>query len=265
MTAAPTQQPSWFAPDAPSLTTEETRAATKELVSTFPQVARDNTLKPYPGQEWSFASMNLFKEPRKLSSGKNVYGFLRLGTCHPTQLAAEKRCAEIIQNEDSKHSFRIAPPGRWVPITDDTQFCKDSLDVNTEKTGVHLRDDVAREKAAEHQRIGRELREREEQVRSGDIYDDPTSLMYYTMKRNTEMVLKDNIIKAQKKMEEWKALAEKTRLELANIQKDRPEYADQWLDCFNAERSKVGLPTFIPAEDQFAEYDEFFRSFLQTA
>jgi hypothetical protein len=103
----------------------------------------------------------------------------------------------------------------------------------------------------------REIREREDECKRDDVYDDKQSLKYYAMKRVTEMRLTEEI---EKRLQQLSAIQEslvKTRTELKTLEKSHSTYTDEWVDCYNVERQKAGIPAFVPSKDQFAEYEKY--------
>ena len=46
------------------------------------------------------------------------------------------------------------------------------------------------------------------------------------------------------------------RLELKRLEQQNPQYADEWVDCYNAEREKSGIFAYVPGSDEFADYEK---------
>lgn len=256
---APSKIPDWFVPDYPELkgTDNVGKAAVEGQVMAYPKVVRSQTDPAILNQEVGNISFMLFKEPRKLRTGKPVYGFFKLRGNWPNETDAKRQAAKIIREIDSKYPVLLAPVGHWLPITEENAIAKDMLDVRMKDDEIQLRDQAVKDKQEEERRIMREIREREDELKSGDIYDDPTSLTYYSMRRVTEMKLVEARDAQRKQIASIEEKIDMVRRELKTLEKDHPQYGDEWLDCYNAERRKVGIPDFNPGEDTFREYNEY--------
>jgi len=248
----------WLVPDYPPLDYKNAvgEAAVKGQIYHYPKVVRTHIDEPISNQSIGAFSLNLFSEPRTLRNGKVVYGFMKLRGNWGSKDQAVFQSSKIIREVDSKFQIRMAPVGAWVPITDEEAFIKDLIDVKTsEEETIQLRDAAAKEKQAEARRIQREIREREEEAQGPDIYDEPESLRYYSMKRVTDMTLVENQKRLKMQLENIEEKLVEIRVDLKTLELDHPEYKEEWVDCYNAERRKGGINDFIPREDQFDEYE----------
>jgi len=256
--ASPVRQPEWLVPGYPPLKAEDSvgQAAVEGQTWFYPQVVRTMVDPPIQGQRLGLLSFMLFKEPRKLRNGKPVYGYVKLRGNWSDESQSKFEASKIIREVDSKYVIRVAPTGAWVPITEEDAFVKEKLDVKMRKDEVALRDEAVKEKEAEQRRIQREIREREEELKRGDIYDDPTSLTYYSMRRVTELRLMEARDNQLRQIESIKKTLRKVQKETKRLERDHPEYEDQWVDCYNEERRKAGVPDYVPSEDQDREHAE---------
>jgi hypothetical protein len=209
---------------------------------------------PIPNQTYALISLNLFREPKNLRNGVPVYGFFKVRGVCAEESQAKMMGAKIIREVDSRYQVRVAPVGAWLPITDENGFVRDIVDVRLKEDEVHLRDEAIKEKQARERQILRELREREEDVKSGDTYDDPQSLTFYAMRRVTE----NKLFEARDRVrEQVSAVAKKLRRvqkELKRLELQHPEYAEQWVEVYNLKRREVGIPDFVPDEEQEREH-----------
>jgi len=250
--------PPWLVPGYPPLKGEDVvgKASVEGQVVYYPKVVRSQVDNPIQGQKMGCVSLMLFEKPRKFKSGKPVYGFFKIRGNWSTQEQAISQSAKIVREQDSKYKVRLAPVGHWLPITDQESSEEEKIDVRMKKDEVHLRDEAAREKRTQQRTIMRELREREEELKSdGDIYDDPESLRYYSMRRVTEMKLTEQRDKLVAQLDAIGGTLRGVRKELKRIEVDHSDYIKQWLDCYNEEREKNGIPAYIPAEGLFKEYE----------
>jgi hypothetical protein len=245
--------PDWLIPSYPPLNGMDIvgKAAVEGQMVNYPKVVRTMTDPPLVSQRLSCVSFMLFKEPKVIEKGPPIYGYVKMRGNWADQTQATFEASKIIKDIDSKYPIRIAPTGAWVPITDNDAFIKDHLDVKTEKDEIMLRDSAVKEKQAETDRIKKELIEREKELNEdGDVYDDPTSLTYYSMRRVTETTLMDAYTRQSDQLKSTEAIILKVRRELKKLEMSNPEYTDQWVDRYNVERSKGGLPDYVSSEKQ---------------
>jgi len=244
--------PEWLVPLYPPLKGDDAvgKAAVEGQMVHYPKVVRTMTDPPLVGQRLSCVSFMLFKEPKKLSNGVPVYGYIKMRGNWADESQATFEASKIIKEVDSKYQVRVAPTGAWVPITDEQAFIKDVIEVRTSKEQILLHDEAAKEKMAEERRIKNEIREREEELKNdGDIYDDPTSLTYYSMRRVTEKTLIESRDRQINQLESTHQILYKVRKELKKLEIDHPDYIDKWIDRYNEERHKAGIPDFVPSEE----------------
>ena len=250
--------PDWLVPGYPSLKCDDAvgKAAIKNQTVFYPKVVRTRADPPIINQKFCSHSFMFFKEQRKLRNGKIVYGFFNCRGNTPDESNAKLEASKIVREVDSKYPINIGPTGNWLPLTEETAFCKEMLDVRTDKEEVHLRDQAVKDKESERRRIQREIRDREEEVKHGDVYDDPQSLDFYTMKRVTEMKLRETRNNQTHQISAIRESLRKTRKELKRLERDHTSYTDAWIDNYNKEREKAGIPPYIPGENEFKEYEE---------
>lgn len=247
--------PPWLVPGYPPLEGDVGKASVDGQLVYYPKVVRSQIDDPIANQALGSLSFMLFKEPRKFRNGKPVYGFVKLRGNWSDKTQATRHASKIIKEMDSRFQIRLAHVGHWVPITEETAFCQDMLDVKMHKDEVQLRDEATKEKTSHDKQIMREIREREEEMKSGDIYDDPTSLTYYSMRRVTAMRLVESRDNAREQLKSTEKIIRKVCKELKRLELDHSDYTGKWIERYNEERHKGGLPDFKPAEDLFDEYE----------
>jgi hypothetical protein len=249
--------PEWAIPTYPPLSSDDLvgRAAVEGQIVSYPKIVRTMIDPPIPNQSIGCISYMLFDEPKKAKgSEKPVYGFMKLRGNWNNQQQATFESSKIIREVDSKYQIRLAPVGTWVPITEDQSCIKEKTDVRMNEEEHHLRDQAVKDKESEQRRIQRELHERTEELKSGDIYDDPTSLKYYSMRMVTELRLIEELDRQTRQIQNVKDNIEKVRNELAELEMTHPSYIEDWIECYNVERRKVGIPDFCPSEDFMTEH-----------
>jgi hypothetical protein len=236
----------------------------------YPKVVRDMVDPAISGQAYGNLSFMLFKEARTLRSGYPVYGFVKLRGNHSSDTWAKKDSNRIVLDVDSKYPVLTSPVGHWLPITEDTRFCQELVDATpddgskAEREIDSLRSEATKKKEEERKRRQREIHDRMEDAKSGDIDDDPESLRYYSMHRVTEWRLTERRDIQEKLLKKAKDKLLEIRRELKEIEIEHPEYADDWLDCYNEERAKAGIAPHNPGEDDFKEYEESTLDYLRS-
>ena len=251
------KKPEWLINDYPPLTGAACKEAVRSQTIKYPKVVRQMDDPPIANQMYGNLSFMFFDDPKTLSTGKKVYGFCKVRGVWPTETTATEDSKRIIREVDSRFQIRIAPVGSWVPLTNENAFCKDLLDVSTKDDDMNqLRSEAIKQKEGEQRKIMRELKEREEDVCTEDLYDDKTTLKYYSMKRVTEMRLTEACEINRKKLVKTEHNQHKIRLELKRLEQDNPHYKDDWVECYNQERKKSGIFAYVPGEDEFDEYEK---------
>lgn len=264
----PKKIPEYFQPRAKPLTGEELESAIKGQIA-YPKVLRKQNDPPLAGQTFSNISFMMFSEPKKMTNGKMAYGFFKQRGSFASEEDSTVNAEDLIRDVDSKFKIRITRTGCWYPLLEESamdDITTDKLDVKMNKddeSEVHLRDRAAKEKLAKERRIQREIREKEDELRNGgDIYDDQKSLEFYTMKRVTEMRLIEAREHKTKLLEDIHKNIVDTRKILADLEFHNPEYNEEWINRYNEERAKTGIPAFKPGEDQFEEYEKYRKNYV---
>ena len=245
-------------PTYPPLSGEVAEAAVNGQIVRYPQVVRSGKDLPVPQQSHGLISFMLFKEPKTLKTGKVCFGFCKLRGNWSDPSQCEMKAAGIIREQDSKHKVRIGEVGAWLPITDEGAFVQQTIDVKADATEEEkFKEEAIRKRQDEDKRIMRELKEREEEVKTAKDYnDDPTSLDYYTMNRTTWMWVTEQVEIQETRLKELKQKLTDRRKLLADLDAKHPAHQDEWIANYNKERRKAGIPDFIPSETMTKQYDD---------
>ena len=227
-----------FDPKAPPLTENEMKFARKELISAFPKVTRHKVDPEIPHQVIFNVSFMLLDKPHN-----GVVGFFKPRGVFSDEDKATTHAEDIIKTVDSCFIIHQAHMGHWSPITNNQEYSKDQMDVKTQKDELALRDRAMKEAARKNQELKRELEERKEEVKNRTHDDDnPESLDYYTKKKVAQKELSAYISQGKEKLKVLKKSLRKVDNELFQINKKHPDYCNQWLDNYNKERVRAGLP-----------------------
>lgn len=248
------KKPDWLVPGYPALSGEVGMAAVQDKIVPFPQVVRGNKDFPVAQQAMGLVSFMLFKEPKKLPSGLPLYGFFKLRGNYSDEDMCKTKASDIICNQDSKNKIKLAEVGAWLPITEEEGggIVKETVNVNVDATEQDkLREAAIIEERKKADRVMREIRDREEEVKnSKDYNDEPESLDYYTMKRITWLRLEEQLELLKSQISSIESKKSDTRVLLADLEKAHPEYSEEWIDNYNVERRKSGIPDYVPSEKQ---------------
>lgn len=240
----------------PSLNNAEAQSANRALISEFPKVIRGDRDPPITQQSHGNVSFLLLKAPRKQPDGKSIVGFFKLRGNWADINQCKQAAAKIIREQDSMNKIRVAEVGVWFPITDgDGQA--ESVDVNTNIPAEEekIKAEAIKTREEEKNRIARELKEREQEVKDAkDINDDPESLDYYVMKRVVWLRLQENIEQYRTKTEDLEKKWRETRKLLDRLEVSHPGFEAEWIDRYNEERRKSKIPDYIPSEEQDGLY-----------
>lgn len=249
----------WMVPGYPVLSGEVGTAAVQGKIVSFPQVVRSNKDFPVPQQSMGMISFQFFDEPKKLASGRSVYGFFKLRGNYSDENMCKTKATDIICNQDSRNKIKIAEVGAWLPITDEEGggIVKETVNVNVDASEQDkLREAAILEERKKAERVVREIRDREEEVKNGKDYnDEPDSLDYYTMKRVTWLRLEEQLELLKSQIVSIETKRTDTRALLAGMEKDHPDYSANWIENYNVERRKAGIPDYIPSEKQEGLYN----------
>jgi hypothetical protein len=162
---------------------------------------------------------------------------------------------KIVREQDSKYPLRIAPVGCWIPLSDDDAIVNRNTNINTEEEENPAREAALREEERKREKIMKELKEREEEVKTAKDYnEDKESIDFYTMKMVVWMRLQENIDIERKKLRELEGKLVDTRAILSGLDKSHPSFNEDWIDNYNKERRKAGIPDYVPGEAQMKTY-----------
>lgn len=237
-----------FDPEAPPLTKKELKEAKKVLIHKFPKVTRTKFDPPIPNQDILNISFMFLEKPQN-----GVYGFFKPRGAYSLDAnnkskGADDRSEFLIKEVDSCHVIHQVNMGHWNPITNNEEYTLDQMDIQTKEQEIQLRDRAQKENHIKAQRQKREISEREEELRTNDKLDDPNSLEYYTTKQVSHHELKNYIKQGKEKLNDLKKKMRNIEKEIVVINKDHPTYVNQWLDLYNKERLKSGLPEVKESE-----------------
>lgn len=227
------------------LTDAETEVAYKELMVKFPRVERLPVDPPVAGQNYGLFSFKLLPKPLN-----GVYGFLKFRGAFGNEVAFEAHAKNLIRTVDSKHHIWPYEQGRWMPITVNDDFVKDTLEVSQqEELGNIFNQRESEEQKQQAQQV-REIKSREKKLMDEVKRREPdkSSLDYYAQQvmKVQQLVSWLDMIR-KRKHDMIKALAA-GREEIARVEADHPEYKSQIDDKIRQIKEEVGLDVDAPLD-----------------
>jgi hypothetical protein len=245
----------------PPLNKEQLESSKQDNLVPFPptRVIRSDTDPPLTDQAVGLVSFVIFKEPRTTVNNQKCFGLFKLRGNYQNEKDADARASLLIREVDSANRVFVTPVGKWVPLTSDLNFSKDFLDVKINEDEIQLRDQAAKEKQSESRKIVTDLNDRIEKLTrpDDDIYSDKTTLRYYAMKRVSEMKIFEEVNNYVKKLESMRETLTQVRTELKALETNYPDHPGKWIELWNEERAKTGIPKFVQKPDCFKDYEEW--------
>lgn len=241
----------WYQPDASPLSKKEEEAAYEGQIN-YPKVIRQRKDPPIVNQTHSLLSFLFLPE-----SHNGVFAFVKCRGVYGDKTSADDAGKKIIRDVDSKFKINIAPVGQWVPITDDSRFCAEDVDVKMNEDDpdeIQLNDDAVKETERRHEKIRKDLQDRAKKLLdpNDDPYADEEGIKYYIMRRVTRACAKQYIEEEEKKKQDLIKKLESIEEIIAGIEEKFPSYKEEWLTVYNKGRKDVGLPP-VKSEDEIGK------------
>ena len=236
----------WIIPGYPKLGDDLVgQAAVDGQIVYYPKISRSKSDEAILKQVYGVFAVKYFSQPRKLSNGKNVYGFIKLRGCYPDEHQARSFTEAIVREQDSYNVNFIGAVGEWLPLSEES-FAKETLNVDEKQEVSKLEQKSDAEKAQERKRILKDLQNREKELlETKDIEEDKESLDYYTMKCVTLRGLDEEerriLNQALPNITEKKRMTKET---LEDLDTRHPEFKDMWIANWNKARVKIGIPPY---------------------
>jgi hypothetical protein len=244
-----------LSPTYPPLTGTEAALAVENQIGYYPKVVRSKKDTSVSKQHVGLISFMLLEEPKMTKQGRCL-GFFKLRGNWADLEQAESKAARIVREQDSKYKIRVVDVGEWLPLIDDDKLVKKNVNINLDANDEEkLREDAARKEEEKKRQHMREMKEREEEIKSAKDYnDDEKSLDFYTMKRVAWLRMRENIEQLENQKISIEKKVQETRELLNSLELDYPDYREAWIDNYNRERRKAGIPDYTPSQREEAAY-----------
>jgi hypothetical protein len=228
----------------PPLTEDEVSNAIEDLdnssfIRKYPSVERKYADPVEPLQRVGLISFVPAKGATPNSSG--VYGFAKLRGNYPTDLEASERAELLIRTTDSYHQIYHAFVGRPFPCTLSSKYSDETTEIDIRKSMTESISASIKNKKKSEGREVQEIEEREKQLLEESKRDSEDPIEHYTTLRVKKAQVTWTYLETLKKIEEMKATIITTRKQIEEIDKESPEYADQYFKKYCDARSASGL------------------------
>jgi hypothetical protein len=234
----------WFKPGT-VMSSEELKAACEGQIL-YPRVVQKRVDPPVPDQNFCCLSFMHLPEPKN-----GVSAFVKVRGVKVDEKEIKEHAIKLVKEVDSKFPIKIAPVGKWVPVTEGDQYDKDELLIREDLEDGKIQEDPIKLAEEKHKQRIKQLQERKEQLKDQSAKDDPYSdkdgIDYYTMRQVTIMNIKRYISEGEEKLRKLQEDLDKIVVELEDLDVKHPEYQEQWVQLYNEKREKVGMAAYDPA------------------
>jgi len=252
--------------DADPLTGEDATNAISEL-------SVDDFTKKFPVKDRNYADPQILNQQIGLVSfipakgatpnKKGIYGFAKLRGNYGSEIEANNRAETLIKEADSTHIIYHAYVGRPFPLTKSKKYAAETSEVDIRKdTTESISASIKGQKKEDQQKM-EEIKERERELMEdveGDRPQDDIDLDEYITLNVKRAQLSWTYIEHCKKIKDIKKIIVDSRRQITQLDKDKPEFKEQFFKKYVDARGKSGLTTSL-TEDQ--KQDGFLRYLVQ--
>lgn len=222
-----------------TLTDEQVAAAMKQNIVRFPSIEQLPVDPPIPRQDWGLFSFKLLPKPIN-----GVYGFIKFRGAFATEKDWMKHAQNLIKTVDSKNRIWPYPQGEWLPITNNEEYAKETLEVD-QKEEITA---IFNQKETDEQREARErvkaVKSREAKLREEIARKTPDvdSIEYHAQRlmflQQTEQWLEG----IRKRKRDLLKSLRKCQADLEDVRKRHPEHTDDLVEAeIKRIRDEIGL------------------------
>jgi len=222
------------------LSEDQLNEAVRELVIKYPRLEKLPVDPPIAGQKFGLFSFKLLPSPVN-----GVYGFLKFRGAFNTEQEWISHSKNIIRTVDSKHKIWPFEQGRWMPITNNSSFASDVVDVQQQDEMKQIFNKNETEEQKNEIRKTKEVKDRVSKLLEESKLPeaDTDSLEYYAQQymklQQTETWLE--IVRKRKR--EFVASLTSTSNELKRLDQLHPNYINEVDEKIKAIKAEVGLDT----------------------
>jgi hypothetical protein len=229
-------------PSESPLSTEETDAAIQELSNKDAIFRKVERSYADPAMREQVLGLISFLPAKGATPNKNgIYGFAKLRGNYPTLSETDARSEFLIRNHDSYNQIMTCYVGRPFPITSSRKFSEDVREVDIRKEAAETMGEAIKRQTRKDEREIKEIKERERLLREDvkKTKEDPYDVYITSRVKKAQLVWTYN--EHQKKMAEVKELIINTRVDIAKLDEEYPEFKNTYLEKYTQARVDAGL------------------------
>ena len=228
------------------LTEEEVKNALDGLVQSnvmrnYPRLERVYVDPPLINQTYSLHSFIPSKNAKPDKDG--IYGMVKFRGAFQTKEEAFKRAEYLIRTADSYHKIYTGFVGRPFPITTESRFSQEKIDIDLKKKTQEIVSENIIEKKRAEQRQVEDIKQREENLitRQKENKDNDPFEQYITNQVKRAQ-LYWTYTETQKKMDDMKQIILRTRTSIKQAEQEHPKYLKQYKEKYMKARDLANIP-----------------------
>ena len=228
----------------PPLSEEEVKNAlnvldNRSFVKKFPKVERKYA---DPVDSMQRIGLISFVPAKGATPNENgIYGFAKLRGNYPTDQEASEKAEFLIRNVDSYHQLYHAYVGRPFPLTESSEYSAETSEIDIRKSMTEsVSHSIKGKKNDERQQI-KEIEERETKLKDESNKDEEDPVEFYTTLRVKKAQIVWTYLETKKKLDEMKEIIIKTRVQIADMDKENKSYSESYFKKYCDARSDSGL------------------------
>ena len=237
------------------LTPAETTEAMKNLVNisvlnNYPKLERVYVDPPLINQTYSLHSFLPSKGAKPDKDG--IYGMVKFRGAFQTKEEAFRRAELLIRTADSYHKIFTGFVGRPFPLTTESKFSEEKIDIDLKKKTQQIVSENIMEKKREEQKQVEDIKSREENLiqRQKENKDNDPYEQYITNQVKRAQ-LYWTYTETQKKMDDMKAIIIRTRKAIKEADKKYPDFNKKYKKKYMDAREKANIPD---NDDSFVKF-----------
>jgi len=213
----------------------------KEFVEKFPRVDK---FYADPVMNSEIYCLHSFVHTKGAKPDENgVYGFVKFRGVFPTLREADERSEYIIRNVDSFHEIYTSYCGRPFPLTHNKNFVKETREIDIKDQLVKAVSEDVKAKVMKDKEIKEQIKEREKKLLEESITGEPPEDRYITAQ-----VKRANLVhvyvETRKSLEKIKESILKCREEINQLDKESPQFKEEYIEKYNNARKESGLESY---------------------
>lgn len=185
------------------------------------------------------------------------YGMAKIRGVFPTEEMANERAEQLIRDHDSYHEIFHTYVGRPFPVTNKSGYEHELKTIDIRNKTVRLISEDILNKKREEEKEVREMQEREQNLlqeskrAKEDLPEDPYDVYITNQVKRAQLIW--TYKETMTKCEQMRDLIRTTNQQIADTEKENPEYRDQYKEKYMKARSDAGI-TDKQDEESFIKY-----------